>query len=57
MRGKNKKKKKRSRVNNIKDNSDGEWLAKCLKDKEFKESKISDFQARQIFFQHNLNSV
>ena len=52
-----KSKKERSRVNNIKDNSDEEWLAKCLRDKEFKESKIIDFQAGQIFFQHNLNSV
>ena len=25
------------------DNSDEEWLAKCLKDKMFKESKIIDF--------------
>ena len=35
-------------------NSDEEWLAKCLKNKEFKERKIIDFQADQIFFQHNL---
>ena len=44
-------------MNNVKDSCDEEWLAKCLKDKEFKERKIIDFQTGQILFQHNLNSI